>query len=98
TATKYGRQVVAVGSNAEAARRVGMPAKWIIASVYIISGIACAVAVLLIAARLGIGADSHDLPAVFRRGDDDIAENGDDDGNDRRDREAEDFAPAEREE
>ncbi|XKM38529.1 ABC transporter permease (plasmid) [Rhizobium ruizarguesonis] len=58
TATKYGRQVVAVGSNAEAARRVGMPAKWIIASVYIISGIACAVAGLLIAARLGSGSSN----------------------------------------
>ncbi|MGV4792081.1 ABC transporter permease subunit [Rhizobium sp. F40D2] len=58
TATKYGRQVVAVGSNMEAARRVGMPAKWIIASVYIISGIACAVAGLLIAARLGSGSSN----------------------------------------
>ncbi|EJC83893.1 permease component of ribose/xylose/arabinose/galactoside ABC-type transporter [Rhizobium leguminosarum bv. trifolii WSM2297] len=57
-ATKYGRQVVAVGSNMEAARRVGMPAKWIIASVYIISGIACAVAGLLIAARLGSGSSN----------------------------------------
>jgi simple sugar transport system permease protein len=42
----------------EAARRVGMPAKWIIASVYIISGIACAVAGLLIAARLGSGSSN----------------------------------------
>ena len=58
SATKYGRQVVAVGSNMEAARRVGMPAKWIIASVYIISGIACAVAGLLIAARLGSGSSN----------------------------------------
>lgn len=56
--TKYGRQVVAVGSNAEAARRVGMPAKWIIASVYIISGISCALAGLLIAARLGSGSSN----------------------------------------
>ncbi|MHC1551454.1 ABC transporter permease [Phyllobacterium sp. K27] len=56
--TKYGRQVVAVGSNMEAARRVGMPAKWIIASVYIISGVACALAGLLIAARLGSGSSN----------------------------------------
>ena len=35
SSTKYGRQVVAVGSNQEAARRVGMPAKWIVASVYL---------------------------------------------------------------
>lgn len=57
-ATKYGRQVVAVGSNMEAARRVGMPAKWIIASVYLISGVACALAGLLIAARLGSGSSN----------------------------------------
>jgi simple sugar transport system permease protein len=56
--TKYGRQVVAVGSNMEAARRVGMPAKWIIASVYLISGVACALAGLLIAARLGSGSSN----------------------------------------
>lgn len=57
-ATKYGRQVVAVGSNMEAARRVGMPAKWIIASVYLVAGVACALAGLLIAARLGSGSSN----------------------------------------
>ena len=56
--TKYGRQVVVVGSNLEAARRVGMPAKWIVASVYMVSGIACALAGLLIAARLGSGSSN----------------------------------------
>jgi simple sugar transport system permease protein len=56
--TKYGRQVVAVGSNLEAARRVGMPAKWIVASVYMVSGIACALSGLLIAARLGSGSSN----------------------------------------
>ncbi len=56
--TKYGRQVVAVGSNLEAARRVGMPAKWILSSVYMVSGIACALAGLLIAARLGSGSSN----------------------------------------
>lgn len=54
----YGRQVVAVGSNPEAARRVGMPSKWIIASVYMLSGVACAIAGLLIAARLGSGSSN----------------------------------------
>ncbi|MEM5477360.1 ABC transporter permease [Pacificibacter sp. AS14] len=54
----YGRQVVAVGSNPEAARRVGMPSKWIITSVYMLSGIACAIAALLIAARLGSGSSN----------------------------------------
>lgn len=56
--TKYGRQVVAVGSNAEAARRVGMPARWIIASVYVVSGVASALAGILLAARLGSGSSN----------------------------------------
>ncbi|MEM5583929.1 ABC transporter permease [Roseibium sp. AS2] len=56
--TKYGRQVVAVGSNLEAARRVGMPAKWIVASVYMVSGFACALAAILISARLGSGSSN----------------------------------------
>lgn len=54
----YGRRVVAVGSNPEAARRVGMPARWTIASVYMLTGIAAAVAGLLIAARLGSGSSN----------------------------------------
>lgn len=56
--TRYGRQVVAVGSNLEAARRVGMPARWIVASVYLVSGVASALAGLLIAARLGSGSSN----------------------------------------
>jgi simple sugar transport system permease protein len=56
--TRYGRQVVAVGSNMEAARRVGMPARWIVASVYVVSGVACAIAGILIAARLGSGSSN----------------------------------------
>ena len=56
--TLYGRRVVAVGSNPEAARRVGMPARWITASVYMLSGLAAAVAGILIAARLGSGSSN----------------------------------------
>lgn len=56
--TRYGRRVVAVGSNLEAARRVGMPSQAIVASVYVVSGVACAVAGLLIAARLGSGSSN----------------------------------------
>ena len=54
----YGRHVVAVGSNPEAARRVGIPARWTIASVYMLTGIASAIAGLLIAARLGSGSSN----------------------------------------
>lgn len=56
--TQYGRQVIAVGSNMEAARRVGMPARRVLASVYVVSGISCAVAGMLIAARLGSGSSN----------------------------------------
>lgn len=56
--TQYGRQVVAVGSNMEAARRVGMPAKRILTSVYVITGVASAVAGMLLAARLGSGSSN----------------------------------------
>jgi simple sugar transport system permease protein len=58
TQMKYGRQVVAVGSNAEAARRVGMPSQWITASVYGLSGLAAAFAGIIIAARLGSGSSN----------------------------------------
>jgi len=56
--TRYGRQVVAVGANAEAARRVGMPAQRVAASVYVLSGSASALAGLVIAARLGSGSSN----------------------------------------
>lgn len=56
--TVYGRRVVAVGSNTEAARRAGMPARGTIASVYVLTGLASAVAGLLIAARLGSGSSN----------------------------------------
>lgn len=56
--TVYGRRVVAVGSNMEAARRAGMPAKGTIASVYALTGLASAIAGLLIAARLGSGSSN----------------------------------------
>ncbi|MFK7856359.1 MAG: ABC transporter permease, partial [Granulosicoccus sp.] len=58
SSTRYGRRVVAVGSNPEAARRVGMPSRGIIASVYAISGVAAAIAGLLFAARLGSGSSN----------------------------------------
>jgi simple sugar transport system permease protein len=59
--TVYGRHVVAVGANTEAARRVGIPAQGIIASVYVLSGLASALAALVIAARLGSGSSNAAL-------------------------------------
>jgi simple sugar transport system permease protein len=58
TQMRYGRQVVAIGANPEAARRVGMPARWITASVYALTGIAAALAGIIIAARLGSGSSN----------------------------------------
>lgn len=55
---RYGRQVTAVGANAEAARRVGMPARRVAASVFVLTGAASAVAGLIIAARLGSGSSN----------------------------------------
>lgn len=56
--TRYGRYVTAVGANAEAARRVGIPAVAIVISVFVITGVASAFAGLLIAARLGSGSSN----------------------------------------
>ncbi|PRG51997.1 ABC transporter permease [Burkholderia gladioli] len=56
--TRYGRQVIAVGSNSEAARRAGMPALGIKTSVFVISGLASALAGLVLASRLGSGSSN----------------------------------------
>lgn len=56
--TVYGRRVVAVGANAEAARRAGMPARRVVASTYVLTGVAAAAAGLIIAARLGSGSSN----------------------------------------
>ncbi|WOI57790.1 ABC transporter permease [Palleronia sp. LCG004] len=56
--TPYGRQIIACGSNLEAARRVGMPARRVVNSVYVLAGVASALAALLLAARLGSGSSN----------------------------------------
>lgn len=56
--TRYGRQVTATGANPEAARRVGMPVRWVTGSVYALAGAASALAGLVIAARLGSGSSN----------------------------------------
>ena len=56
--TRYGRYVTAVGANAEAARRVGIPSVAVMISVFVITGVASAFAGLLIAARLGSGSSN----------------------------------------
>lgn len=56
--TRYGRQITAVGANAEAARRVGMPARRVAASAFMLTGVTSAMAGLIIAARLGSGSSN----------------------------------------
>jgi simple sugar transport system permease protein len=56
--TRYGRQVTAVGANLEAARRAGMPARRVAASVFVLTGTASALAGLIVAARLGSGSSN----------------------------------------
>jgi simple sugar transport system permease protein len=56
--TRYGRHVTAVGINAEAARRAGIPTARVIASVYVLTGLAAAAAGLIIAARLSSGSSN----------------------------------------
>jgi simple sugar transport system permease protein len=55
---RYGRRVIAIGANAEAARRVGMPARRVTMSVYVLTGVAAALAGLVVAARLGSGSSN----------------------------------------
>jgi ribose transport system permease protein len=51
--TTYGRHVVAVGGNREAARIAGIRPNRIVCSVYVISGISAGVAAVLLSGRLG---------------------------------------------
>jgi ribose transport system permease protein len=50
--TRYGRYVVAVGGNREAARIAGVKVPWIVFSVYVVSGICVAIAAILVSGRL----------------------------------------------
>lgn len=53
--TAYGRQVYAVGSNAEAARLAGMAVPRVLVSVYVISGLLSALTALIFVSRLTVG-------------------------------------------
>ncbi len=55
---QFGRHVVAIGANMEAARRAGVPVRQRLTLVYVISGTAAALAGIIIAARLGSGSSN----------------------------------------
>lgn len=66
--TRYGRYVVAVGGNREAARIAGVPVRKVIFSVYVLSGILAGVATILLCARLGsaspVSGNLYELDAI----------------------------------
>ena len=58
TQTRFGRYVVAVGANAEAARRTGIAIRRVTMGVYMLTGTAAAAAGIIIAGRLGSGSSN----------------------------------------
>jgi len=58
TQTRYGRYVTGIGANVEAVRRAGVNVRRTILTVYMLTGIAAAIAGLVIAARLGSGSSN----------------------------------------
>jgi simple sugar transport system permease protein len=58
TQTAFGRYVTAIGANAEAARRAGIDVRLTTLLVYVLSGVAAAIAGIIIAARLGSGSSN----------------------------------------
>jgi ribose/xylose/arabinose/galactoside ABC-type transport system permease subunit len=66
--TRYGRYVVAVGGNREAARIAGVPVRRIIFSVYLLSGLLAGVATVLLSSRLGsaspVSGNLYELDAI----------------------------------
>ena len=66
--TRYGRYVVAVGGNREAARIAGVPVRRVIFSVYALSGLLAGIATVLLCARLGsaspVSGNLYELDAI----------------------------------
>ena len=66
--TRYGRHVVSVGGNREAARIAGVPVRRIIFSVYVLMGALAGVATVLLCARLGsaspVSGNLYELDAI----------------------------------
>ena len=58
TQTRYGRYITGIGANVEAVRRAGVNVRRHILSVYMLTGVAAALAGIVIAARLGSGSSN----------------------------------------
>lgn len=65
---KFGRYVYAVGGNENAAMVSGINVKWIKMMVYVLSGIACGIAAIILTARVSAGlptaGESYELDAI----------------------------------
>ncbi|PWJ48681.1 ABC transporter permease [Faecalicatena contorta] len=68
TKLKFGRYVYAVGGNENAAMVSGINVKWIKMMVYVLSGIACGIAAIILTARVSAGlptaGESYELDAI----------------------------------
>lgn len=66
--TRFGRYVVAVGGNREAARIAGVPVRKVIFAVYVLSGLMAGIATVLLCARLGsaspVSGNLYELDAI----------------------------------
>jgi ribose transport system permease protein len=66
--TRYGRYVIAVGGNREAARIAGVPVRRTIFSVYVLSGFLAGISTVLLCARLGsaspVSGNLYELDAI----------------------------------
>lgn len=59
--TTFGRQTLAVGGNTEAARLAGIDVKRHTALLYVLSGLCCGIAAIMLAARTNTGASTHGM-------------------------------------
>lgn len=57
--TTYGRRTFAVGGNSEAARLAGINVKLHVASLYVLSGLCCGVAAIMLASETTTGSSTH---------------------------------------
>jgi ribose transport system permease protein len=66
--TRYGRYVVAVGGNREAARIAGVPVRKVVFSVYVLMGFLAGISTMLLCARLGsaspVSGNLYELDAI----------------------------------
>jgi ribose transport system permease protein len=66
--TRYGRYVVAVGGNTEAARIAGVRVNWTVFTVYVVSGICAGIAAILLCGRLAsaspVSGNLYELDAI----------------------------------